>query len=202
MIITKNIAWVHLPKTAGTTTDQLFVASKIPMLWRDSQDSSSKHLPFRMHPDLFNHSLNDQKRISNFRRLPSWLLSNHQHKLQRMHLELPLGYMRRGLFWRERQQQWLPADWWLDRFDIDDNWDFIRLEHLKADFLNCLSRYESVSCTSKLRIWTIPSRNRNKYHHDLSHWFSPADLRSLYSANPRWTSIERKLYGYVLMDLL
>ena len=138
MIITKNLSWVHLPKTAGTTTDQLFVASNIPILWRDSQDSPNKHLPFELHPHLADFSINDHHRIANFRRLPAWLLSNYQHKIQRMGLNLPSASLRNGLFWREREQQWLPADWWLERFHIDDQWDFIRVEYLKFDFLKCL----------------------------------------------------------------
>ena len=35
--------------------------------------------------------------------------------------------MQGGLFWRDRDQQWLPADWWLDRFGIDERWILLRV---------------------------------------------------------------------------
>lgn len=202
MIITSKLSWVHLPKTGGTTTDQLFTASNIPILWRDSQDSASKHLPFGMHSELTDFRMNSQIKVSNFRRLPSWLLSNHQHKLQRMGLELPLEYMRKGLFWRDRDQKWLPADWWLERFDIDDKWHFLRVEYLKTDFLHCLSKFEPVGIFSRFKIRSISSRNCNNYVHRLANWFSSSDLLSLYSMNPRWASIESELYGNLLIDSL
>lgn len=202
MIITKHLSWVHLPKTAGTTTDQLFMASKVPILWRDSQDSPNKHLPLRPHSQSSDYKSCYRQKVSNFRRLPCWLLSNHQHKLQRMGLDLPLKHMRNGFFWRERELQWLPADWWLERFEIDDNWEFIRAEYLKSDFLNCLRRYEQVDFISRIKIRAQRSRNCSDYPHNLDVWFSSSDLCSLYSANPKWSSIERKLYGNLLSDLL
>ena len=119
MIITPHLAWVHLPKTAGTTTDQLFVASGLPLLWHDSQSSPVKHLPPAEHPQASALPLAGRQRVANFRRLPTWLLSNLQHKTGLMELEVDPEPMRCGLFWRARQQQWLPADWWLERFGID-----------------------------------------------------------------------------------
>lgn len=202
MIITKHLSWVHLPKTAGTTTDQLFLASNVPVLWRDSQDSPNKHLPLSLHSELAVFKSNSRQKVSNFRRLPCWLLSNHQHKLQRMGLNLPLKYMRKGLFWRERELEWLPADWWLDRFEIEDNWEFIRVEFLKSDFIDCLFRYEHIGFVPRLKIRAQRSRNCNDYLHKLDAWFSPSDLLSLYSANPKWSFIERKLYGNLLLDFL
>lgn len=195
MIITSHLAWVHLPKTAGTTTDQLFVASGLPLLWRDSQDSPVKHLPPSEHPHASDLPLHGRQPVANFRRLPSWLLSNLQHKRGLMGLEVDHEPMRRGLFWRQRQQEWLPADWWLDRFGIDDSWTLLRVERLKADFLACLAAHEPIGRSARWRVRLVPARNRNRYARDLGQWFSPADLEAIYAANPRWAALEKRLYG-------
>lgn len=199
MIITNHLAWVHLPKTAGTTTDQLFAASGLPLLWHDSQSSPVKHLPSSEHPQLAQLPLTGKHGVANFRRLPHWLLSNWQHKIRLMGLELDPVPMREGLFWRERQQQWLPADWWLERFGINENWTLLRVEQLKTDFLGCLALHEPIGLRARWRVRRVPARNRNAYTRDLSQWFSAADLQRLYAANPRWAALEQRLYGNLML---
>ena len=199
MIITPHLAWVHLPKTAGTTTDQLFVASGIPLLWHDSQATPVKHLPPGEHPSQAELPLAGRQPVANFRRLPHWLLSNYHHKLQHMGLQLEAAPMRQGLFWRERQQQWFPADWWLERFGIDERWTLLRVEQLKADFLACLQRHEPIGRIARWRVRLVGAQNRSSYTRALDPWFSPADLEILYGANPRWAALERQLYGDLLV---
>ena len=198
MIITPHLAWVHLPKTAGTTTDQLFVASGLPLLWHDSQASPVKHLPPAEHPQASVLPLAGRQRVANFRRLPTWLLSNLQHKKGLMELEVNPEPMRRGLFWRERQQRWLPADWWLERFGIDAQWTLLRVERLKPDFLACLAAHEPIGRRARWRVRCAAARNRNRYPRDLSRWFSPSELEAVYAANPRWAALEKHVYGDLL----
>ena len=198
MIITQRLVWHHLPKTAGTTTDQLFVSSGLKLLWRDSQDSFLKHLPPSDYSSLDSALLEGKKPVINFRRLPFWLLSNYQHKLKRMYLDLPAGPMTKGLFWRDREQCWLPADWWLERFNIDSNWCFLRVDNLKHDFLSCLRTYDPIGLYSRFKIGLVHSKNRTSYNRLLQQWFSESDLAAIYCANPLWTSFERKVYGSLL----
>ena len=80
MIITDKLRWMHLPKTAGTSTENLFKASGVPILWNDPQTSFLKHLPIEEHPSASQLPLIDQLPTINMRRLPFWLLSNLQHK--------------------------------------------------------------------------------------------------------------------------
>lgn len=202
MIITSKLAWYHLPKTAGTTTDQLFLASGLPLLWHDDQNSPKKHLSPSIHPCLDVARLQGTKPIVNIRRLPYWLLSNYQHKIQKMDLDVCFDSVRHGLFWRHRDQEWLPADWWLERFEVDHNWSFLRVEYLKHDFLRCLNQYEPISTISRLRVGLVGVRNRNNYDKDLSQWFSSEDLLKIYQSNPIWSSIELNLYGSLLCDAL
>ncbi|KZR73250.1 hypothetical protein PMIT1320_01841 [Prochlorococcus marinus str. MIT 1320] len=198
LIITKNLAWYHLPKTAGTTTDKLFEASGLPLLWNDPQDSPVKHLPPHEHPFGFDLPLNDVRKLINFRRLPSWLLSNYHHKLTKMGLQLSDEQMRNGFFWRDRQKQWLPADWWLERFSVSDDWSFLRVEHLKDDFLKILSDYQPIGLRSHLRVRLVSALNKNTYSRQISRWFTENDLRRVYSANPIWASFESRIYGNLL----
>lgn len=195
MIITSKLCWVHLPKTAGTTTDHLFSKTALPLLWRDSQDSPVKHIPVFEHPSYPVLPINGQHFVSNFRRLPSWLLSNYQHKLIRMGIKLSPENMRKGFFWREKDKNWLPADWWLNRFGIDESWSLLRVEHLKNDFLSCLSCYQPISISTRIKIRMASSLNCNSYSHRLDEWFTADDLRTLYAANPLWSHLEFKRYG-------
>ncbi len=199
VIITEKLAWVHLPKTAGTTTDRLFAASGISLLWRDDQVTPLKHLPPSEHPAHAELPLAGRQPVANFRRLPHWLLSNYHHKLQHMGLELDSAPMRHGLFWRNREQKWLPADWWLERFDIDERWILLRVEQLKSDFLSCLMCHEPIGSFSRWRVRLVNGCNRSKYSRSLDAWFTPADLEVLYSANPRWAALESRLYGDLLI---
>lgn len=198
MILTERILWAHLPKTAGTTTDLLFQRSGLPLLWRDSQDSPTKHWPPQDHVELAPLLLTPRVRVVNFRRLPWWLLSNHHHKIQAMALDPAIQQMQSGLFYRHKQQAWLPADWWLERFGVDDQWCFLRVEHLKVDFLALLKRHQPIGLRSQLRIALTRSRNRLSYDRRLSQWFSPEQLRLIYATNPRWAAIEQRIYGDLL----
>ena len=199
MIITPKLVWVHLPKTAGTTTDQLFVASGLRLLWRDSQATRLKHLPPSEHPARGELPLAGRRLVANFRRLPHWLLSNHHHKLQHMGLSIETAPMRQGLFWRDRDQAWYPADWWLNRFGVDERWILLRVEHLKSDFLSCLRTHEPIGRVSRWRVRLVNGRNRSSYSRKLESWFTPSDLEALYSANPLWTALEQELYGDLLI---
>ena len=200
MIITSKLIWMHLPKTAGTTTEKLFVASGLPLLWNDSQSSPLKHLPELQHPSRDKLPICDQLRTANFRRLPYWLISNYQHKLKMMGLSVDPSQMKKGLFWRDRDQSWLPADWWLNRLQIDESTILLRIDHLKLDFLSLLNLYQPISCYSRYRVRFVRARNKNSYSRRLSDWFTPTELSNAYKANPFWAALERRVYGSLMVD--
>ena len=101
--------------------------------------------------------------------------------------------------WRDRAKQWLPADWWISRFGIDERWMFLRVEYLKSDFLSCLKDAESIGRISRLRVRLVNARNRSSYSRSLDSWFTSVDLEAIYSANPLWASLERQIYGDLLI---
>ena len=200
MIITPHLAWMHLPKAAGTSTDALFAVSGIPLLWRDCQQTPLKHLPWGEHPGVDLPPLQGKRLMVNLRRLPSWLLSNHHHKATFMGLQLDAEPMRRGLFYRQQQQAWLPADWWLKRFGVDESWLLLRSDQLKSDFLRVVSCHEGLGRRARLRLLLVPAANRNSYRRNLASWFSADDLKTLYAANPHWAALEASVYGDLIRE--
>jgi hypothetical protein len=194
VIITEHLQWFHLPKTAGTTTDELFLRSGVPLLWRDSQASAAKHLPASEHPEASALLREDRRNVINIRRLPDWLLSNYQHKTQRMGLRLDFEPVRQGYFYRHRQQEWLPADWWLTRFAVDDDWQFLRVEHLKPDFLRLVQTQEAVGLRGRLAISLTTARNRTRYARGAQSSFTPGDVASMRRTNPLWARFQARLY--------
>ncbi len=190
------LAWHHLPKTAGTSTDRLFELSGLPLLWRDAQTSPLKHLPLSEHPE--NLSVGDRQKLLNVRRLPYWLLSNFHHKKLFMGLEIDEKHMQKGFFYRVNEKRWLPADWWLSRMGVDDSWLGLRVEHLKSDLLKIFAKYEPINFSSRCSIVLSRERNKNRYMRNLNKWFSANQIHELYSNNPRWTALERRVYGDIL----
>ena len=198
MILTDKLRWMHLPKTAGTSTERLFIASGVPIIWNDPQSSPMKHLPLNVHPFSAKLPLNNQQPVVNFRRLPYWLLSNLQHKRKMMNLDVPSDPMRKGLFWRHRDQTWLPADWWLERFSVTSDFLFLRVEYLKQDFLKCLQNYHSIGFSNYLRVRFSKAKNSNIYQRNLCDWFSPDDIQQIYKTNPIWATLEQQAYGQLV----
>ena len=37
--------------------------------------------------------------------------------------------------------------------------------------------------------------NTLEYDHEVEHWFTPEQVRLMYSNNPVWASLEQRLYG-------
>lgn len=200
MIITRRLQWHHLPKTAGTSTDCLFERSGLPLLWRDSQLSPAKHLPPSAHPDVQGILSPERLNVVNLRRLPAWLVSNYEHKRQLMGLQLELEPVMKGLFYRHRDQQWLPADWWLLQLGVDSSWQILRVENLLGDLLELLETFEPVSADAVAAMRHAPSLNRNSYNKNLGAWCSREDLVSMYEANPLWRSLELQVYGSLVLE--
>ena len=107
-----------------------------------------------------------------------------------MGLDLAPEMMCKGLFYRHQDKTWYPADWWLDRLEVDEEWICLRLEYLKADLLNVFKSFEPIGLAGQ--------RNRNQYSRNLKKWFNSNDLNKIYEMNPKWTSLEVRCYGKTL----
>ena len=196
MVIGEGFAWAHLPKTGGDTTRELFQLFPGLVLRADPGDTNEKHLTFRRRQDV----VAGKVLAMNIRRLPAWALSRAQHVTREGvypdYVPLPLATT------EEIAASSLP-DLRLEHFT--DHWRldigvFLRLEHLRDDFLDFVRRFVAVSPERERLVHEHPARDVGDYDHDLQRWFSPAQLESLYERNPRWAALEEELYGDLLLD--
>jgi hypothetical protein len=74
-----------------------------------------------------------------------------------------------------------------------DRW--LRAESLAADVIAFVSELRDVSEAERERVRGVGRVNSLDYDHDVASWFAPDELELLYRANPRWASIEERVYG-------
>jgi hypothetical protein len=186
VIIGEGFGWSHLPKTGGTATLHMF--REVP---EAGEHQGRKHDTFADHED----ELAGKVLASNFRRLPTWVLSWAQHRTR--HVVLPDG-TRPPLNTPEQMATATRADRQLNHFLSNgrftvDRW--LRTEQLAEDFIAFASEFYELNDEQRRRITEIGLVGAHEYDHELESWFTPDMIRQMYRANPLWASIERKVYG-------
>ena len=191
MVIGERFAWAHLPKTGGDTTRELFELFPGFVHHADPGDTNDKHATFEDRAD----TVRGKTLAMNFRRLPAWVLSRAHH------------VAREGL-WPDYTPEPMPAaaelaastlpDGRLQVFTADgririDRW--MRLEHLRHDFLAFVKEFHPVTPADERLVHELPARDVACYDRDPHNWFSASQLKQMYEANPRWATLERELYG-------
>ena len=134
----------------------------------------------------------------NVRRLPAWVLSRAHH------------VAREGV-WPDYRPEPMPSaaqmaestlpDQRLEHFAFRgplrvERW--LRLEHLREDFLALASDLTVVTPVQARRVRELPALDVGHYDRELHHWFSEAQLDEMYERNPRWAALELELYGSLL----
>ena len=193
MIISNTITWLHLPKTGGTSTAQLFRDLNIPGFKVDPDHEDSKHesISNRLENLEINYSA---KTIITTRRLASWLLSDWHHKTLKMGLKLPFSPVKSGLFYSLRLGgTWVAADYWIHYFKALSCDHVVRLENLEEDSNKIILPLLPPG-TKKLR---FPQKNTNTYSKNLENFFSYQDLQRIYANNPCWSAWEHDVYGNI-----
>ncbi len=187
VIIGESFGWAHLPKTGGTATLWMF---KLFPEWADGH-AGHKHSLFADHEA----EIEGKLLVSNFRRLPDWVLSwAHHRNAKAFKPDGTLPHMFSPWEMAEGQR----ADHWLNlllaegRFEVG-RW--LRMESLAADFIEFLSQIKEVDEDHRRLIEEIGQVNAIGYDHDLTHWFTPAHVRRMYERNPLWASVEEQVYG-------
>jgi hypothetical protein len=71
MVIGERFAWVHMPKTGGDATYQMFAAVPGLIRFSDPLDSNDKHASFWERES----EVAGKQLVMNIRRLPAWTLS-------------------------------------------------------------------------------------------------------------------------------
>ena len=191
MIVSNNITWLHLPKTGGTSTAQVFRDLNIPGVRVDPDHEDSKHESIA---SRLGGITADQKTktIITTRRLASWLLSDWHHKTLKMGLDIPFSPVKSGLFYSLRLGgTWVAADYWIHYFQATSCDHVVRLEHLEEDSNKIVLPLLPAN-TKTLR---FPQKNTNKYAKHLEMFFSQHDLRRINANNPCWSDWEQKVYG-------
>ncbi len=191
MVIGERFAWAHLPKAGGDATAVMFAAVPGLVRFADSPDSNDKHMPFfGREAEVAGKLL-----VMNIRRLPDWTLSGAHHKAANGvfpdYRPLPLASS-------EEMATSTDADdllrWMTDhgRFAVD-HW--LRTEELQHDVLELLTELGVLTPDARAAVLAVGRVNVGSYDRTLP--FTPEQIREMYSLNPTWAAIERRVYGDV-----
>jgi hypothetical protein len=191
MVIGERFAWGHLQKTAGDATLALFRLFPHLIVYSDPRSVEEKHASFASRPA----EIEGKLLAANFRRLPDWTLSWAQHRARyatrpdgkpvamnspHQMVEVPRADKRLSI---------LTA---AGRYHVD-RW--LRMECLADDFFAFISDLTDVTDQDREQIADVGPVNTLEYDHDVTHWFTPEQVRRLYRNNPLWASVEERLYG-------
>jgi hypothetical protein len=198
MVIGERFAWCHMQKTGGDATLQLFQLFPALVVHADARNQQAKHTPFAERE----YEVEGKLLACNIRRLPAWLLSwdqhHSQHRAQRPDGTPVLMSSPQQIAERSRGDRRLAHFTDGGRFRID-RW--LRMEQLAPDFTSFISELVDLTQDDRDSISGNPPVNVLDYDHEPAHWFTPAQVRLMYSNNPVWASLEERLYGdLVLLD--
>ena len=197
MVIGQGFAWAHLPRAAGTATLEMFELFPDLIEHADPAESKHQHATFSQREERVAGRLLSL----NIRRLPEWVLSR-AHRVAMFGVEpdyVPAAMssprdLARSTVPDERLTQFTDGG----RFGVD-RW--LRVEHLAEDFLGLIAEFREVDPADRKQVEAVPQVNAIEYDHDVSHWFTPAQIREMYSRNPRWTALEERVYGDLTIDM-
>jgi hypothetical protein len=191
MVIGERFAWVHLPKTGGTATLELFRLFPELIVFADLDDTNAKHTLFSERAD----EIRDKHLAMNIRRLPLWALSRAQHVARwGVHPDyepIPMASpdeLADSSFPDDRLSLFTDGG----RLEIDT---WIRMEHLVDDFLDFVSQYTELTDERRAAARDLPMVNTHDYDHELVKWFTAEQIDRMYASNPTWEALERRLYG-------
>ena len=133
----------------------------------------------------------NRKVLMNFRKLEDWLVSDWNHKREKMQLhDLPFEPVKSGLFYSLKLGGvWVSADYWLRYFDTNQPIDFIRVESLQSDFVRTFKGLVDFSGNTIDFGWA-----ENKSITSKMFPFVSEDLERIFVNNPLWSSIQNRLY--------
>jgi hypothetical protein len=191
MVIGKDFAWAHLPKTGGDATLSMFRVFIDLVEFADREDSNDKHAHFRSRAQRIRGKL----LVMNIRRLPAWALSRAQHVSRRGvypdYEPLPMARLDEladSSFPDSRLMLHTDNGWFWP-----DHW--LRMETLAADFIDFVSGLRDVSDTERKRVTALGPVNAAKYDHEIASWFTPEQVQRMYRNNPSWATVEQEVYG-------
>lgn len=223
MIIAKNFIWLHIPKTGGDITRELFFEinkGKNFILKYEPSNRQEKHIYYKDLQNKFPELIKNKTIICNFRKLPNWMLSWYMEiKIWGLGLWLKdsrlNNYLKnsldKGWIFEERNKEiefeilnklrfpyksfiYFP-DYFYEKYNIQ-NCEIIRLESLKEDFIYVTKDLLdlTVSDINKIKQYKFKIKMPHSYNHNIYNFFTEEEINLLYANNPNWTNLERKLY--------
>jgi hypothetical protein len=193
MVIGDRFAWAHLPKAAGTATVAMFRAFEGLVRFADSPDDVDAHLNFGDRRVQVEGKL----LVLNIRRLPAWVISRayyvSRHGVYPEFEPIPLA-MPRELAESTFPDERLALFTGDGRLEID-HW--LRAESLAGDVIAFVSELREVTAAERAGVHQVGRVNALDYDHDVSRWFTPAQVERLYLSNPGWAAVEERVYGGV-----
>lgn len=198
MVINEKFVWAHLPKTGGTTTLSMFNNLDIELLMDDKTDPS-KHQTYSVRDSIYalNKTSNNvlekiegKDRILGFRRLPNFLLSFYYHRKNFNNLDLDLNNIKKCVIDNST------CDKLLLGYEPEKVKHWIRVENITEDFISAIGNYTTKIPTESLN--NIVD-NSNTYNKDVFSHFTKSEITSMYDLSPVWTSIEKRLYGNLII---
>ncbi len=190
MVIGERFAWGHLQKTAGDATLGLFRLFPELILYSDPRNVEDKHASFATRAA----DVDGKVLAANFRRLPDWTLSWAQHRARNSTRDgkpIPMNSPHQ-MVEVPRADKRLSILTDSGRYHID-HW--LRMERLADDFTAFVSQLTDIDDADRERIAGFERINALEYDHDITHWFTPEQVRRLYRNNPLWASVEERVYG-------
>jgi hypothetical protein len=193
MVIGERFAWAHMPKTAGSATVAMFRTFAGLVRFADSPDDVDAHVTFGDRREQVKGKL----LVLNIRRLPTWVISRahyvSRHGVYPDFEPIPMpspSELAESSFPDERLA--LFTDGGALRID---RW--LRAESLADDVIDFVSELRDVDDSERDRVRAFDRINALDYDHDVSGWFTPAEIERLYERNPGWAAVEQSAYGEV-----
>jgi hypothetical protein len=188
VVITERMVWAHMPKAAGTATQEMLTAVPGLVLFQAPIDSNDKHDTFWAHGEAIEGKL----RAMNIRRLASWVLSTAHHKavsgVWPEFEPLPMPTV------EEMVESSGPDDvlrWMTDGVAVD-RW--LRMESLSDDVEALLIELGTPESVARSAVRAVPWVGK-KYDHEVTNTFTEKQIATMYERNPVWAAAEDDAYG-------
>jgi hypothetical protein len=200
MIIGPDFVWLHFPKCAGTFTEHLIrkYFQDDSTLQFDAIDPLNViwHQSIRQREKTAGINLQGRDIISNFRRLPSWIISRIRYEERRTGKKVPRDLLVQGRFFDINGTE-ASADKTLLKFSERGVDKWIRVENLRNDFVDVFSEYLDLpSKMTESDFNVLMNTSGDSINVDL--FFTAIEMELLYKSNPVWAAREEMLYGELL----
>jgi hypothetical protein len=207
MVVSERLIWLHIPKTAGDATLQMFQHLSHPWRILDPHTDPLKHGTLA---DALRRAPGSEACavIINLRRLPEVLVSYFHHMQrhgadQRFASGRPWGQLgyEEYLHYVLEHPETQTYDWILDQHLGKREADhYLRVSDLAASFLETVGRHHPIDPEVRDRILGIRANVGSYERRGATGWFRQDEMAQLYRNCPRWRRCEEAVYGDTLVE--